>query len=216
MTKKKIKVIGVIAICVVFLLYIFYYILYNKKTYGSFSIEAVIYEDADMGISDVIEVELSRVYYCNDLMIERNKLNDTTYQFCLIKDKVYSGYFFALDSLYFKNKIDIYTKKGGLVYFRDSLPNYKKRIAMSDTILNKIHLKRFAINTDIEYSVFYLNEKVNKLPYSFNKIVEKDYKATIQRIDTYDRQNDRFISLRLSYTDSIPKIYFNKLNFFKK
>lgn len=215
MKKYKIIAIGVIAVCVVFLSYTFYAKIYNKKTYGSFSIEAVIYENADMGISEVIEVELSKVYYCNDLMIERNKLNDTTYQFCLIKDKAYSGYFYALDSLYFKKKIDIYTKRGGLVYFGDSLPNYSKRIAMSDTILDKIHFKRFAINTDIEYSVFYLNARINKLPYSFNRVAEKDYKATIQRIDTYDRQNDRFISLRLSYTDSIPKIYFNKLNSFK-
>lgn len=212
---KNIKIIVVVLVttCAILASYTIYNKLYAKVNYGAFKIDATIYEDADLGISNVIEVELTKVYYKNNLMLEECKTDAQTTNYSLLSNKKYSGYFNSLDSLTFASKLPIEDKKNGLVYFADSLPNYKEKIVMNDTILDEVKFKRFAINTDAEYSVFYVAKKIN-LPYSFNEIVERDYEGTILRIDSYNRVNDRFTTLKLVPSDTIPKKFYNKLNSF--
>ena len=104
----------------------------------------------------------------------------------------------------------------------DSLPFMKahniesERMIMNDTVLDQIQYKRFAIRSANEYSVFYLQDKLN-IPYSFNKKAEEDYAGTITRIDTYNIQDDRFISITLNSMSKIQRQFYNNLsnNFFK-
>ena len=84
------------------------------------------------------------------------------------------------------------------------------------TLLDQIQYKRFAIRSAKEYSVFYLQDKLN-IPYSFNKKAEEDYAGTITRIDTYNIQDDKFISITLNSMSKIQRQFYNNLsnNFFK-
>ena len=53
--------------------------------------------------------------------------------------------------------------------------------------------------------------------HSFNKKAEEDYAGTITRIDTYNIQDDKFISITLNSMSKIQRQFYNNLsnNFFK-
>lgn len=181
----------------------------GEKNAGVFKLNMVVFTDADKGISDVHNIEFSRVYFIGKKMLEVIP-NDNSYSYCFLDNKNYSGFFDHLDSLNFNVKKEISKKDRGAIPLAEVIPNYENRVNISDTILDNTLLKRFCINTENEYSVFYIGNDL-KIPFSLNELIEKDYKGTIRRIDTYQRLEDRFISLRLNYTDTIPQKFYNIL-----
>lgn len=207
--KNSYAIIAALAFVVAILAGFGLYKNFSSPKKGAFKLNVVIFEDADKGISSITDVQLANVYYIGDLMIEEvPKLSGEEY--CFIKGTQFSGYFLNLNELNFDNKLSLKEKKAGAVGLADTIPNYFERTNMSDTILDEIHYKRFAIDAENEYSVFYVRENL-KLPYSLNKRADKDYKGSIARIDTYQREEDRFISVRLVPNDTIPLKFYNKL-----
>lgn len=180
----------------------------NNKA-GAFKLRMVIFEDADKGISDIHDIEFSRVYFRGNKMLELVPNNNSHY-FCLIEGDKFSGFFSDIETLNFDNKKDIKTKKRGAIPLADILEGYEHKKDIQDTILDGESLKRFCINTENEYCVFYIGEKLN-IPFSLNKKIESDYKGSIRRVDTYQREQDRFVSLRLNYTDTIPQKFYDIL-----
>ena len=181
----------------------------GKKSAGAFSLKILVLEDADNGISNVHNIEFSKVYFIGDKMLEVVPV-DKSFNYCYIENNYFSGYYSNLDELNFDNKIEVKQKKRGAVTLADQLEGYNERITMNDTVLEDLHLKRFAINTENEYSVFYIGDKLD-IPFSLNKKIENDYKGTIRRVDTYQRNEDRFVSLKLNYSDTIPSTFYNIL-----
>lgn len=181
----------------------------EKNKAGTFKLRMVVFEDADNGISDIHDIEFSKVYFRGKKMLELVPNKDSHY-FCMIEGNEFSGFFPSIDALNFNNKIELKSKARGAISLPDPIEGYENRKNIQDTILEGANLRRFCINTENEYSVFYIGEKLD-IPFSLNKKIENDYNGSIRRIDTYQREQDRFISLRLSYTDTIPEKFFNIL-----
>ncbi len=144
------------------------------------------------------------------------KMKDEFTIMFLFNKKEYTPFTVDLDSLKILPSLEISSKNIGAVGLGDTIPNYKNRIALNDTILDEIEYKRFAVRNPNEYTVFYVQNNLN-IPYSFNRLAEKDYKGTISRIDTYKIEEDVFLSITLKAERTIKKRYFNSLknNYFK-
>ena len=82
---------------------------------------------------------------------------------------------------------------------------------MSDTAFNGYNYKRLKTVNDSSYSVFYIHQTDTLMPFSLAPQVDKDYKGVLIRIDTYDKTNNRFVSLRMTVTDTIPKSFYEIL-----
>lgn len=186
-----------------------------QKNVGTIEINAMVYVDADKGISDIYPLNISKIHYMGKLMLEEVTENDTI-KYCLFNNTYTTDYIPNLNELSKLENKALKTKKFGAIPLGNTIPNYNKKIIMNDTILNDISYKRFAVRSPNEYTVFYIQNDLN-LPYSFNKLAEKDYKGTITRIDSYKIKEDVFISLKMKAEKKIQKKYFNTLtdNYFK-
>lgn len=186
-----------------------------QKNVGELNINVTIYEDVDKGLSDIISLHLSKMHYLGDLILEEIE-DDNTVEYCVFNSKFCTEFTSNIDSLAFMSPHSINKKKKGSLFLSNSIPNYEEKIAMNDTILEKVKYKRFAISSKTEYSVFYLQDNLN-IPYSFNKQAEKEFNGTITRIDTYNINEDKFISVILQSNNKIQKSFYENLsnNYFK-
>jgi len=99
----------------------------------------------------------------------------------------------------------VYKKRSGAIFTKDWIPNYQHRRKLSDTILfNKKYL-RFEVNSPFSYTRYYVNKTDTILPYSLYKQADIDYKGRIERIDSYNKKQDIFVTLQL-----IPKKNWDK------
>jgi hypothetical protein len=57
--------------------------------------------------------------------------------------------------------------------------------------------KRFEINSPWNYTSFYVYPTDTILPYSLYKHAEKDYHGRLERIDSYNKRTDIFVTLQL-------------------
>jgi hypothetical protein len=219
--KKLIKKIAFAAFCIIVLVPVLFYgykvltLRQAEKNVGTIDIDVMIYEGADAGITDIQALKISKMYYMQDLILEEIQESDTL-KYSLFNKKEYTPFTVDLDSLKILPSLEISSKNIGAVGLGDTIPNYKNRIALNDTILDEIEYKRFAVRNPNEYTVFYVQNNLN-IPYSFNRLAEKDYKGTISRIDTYKIEEDVFLSITLKAERTIKKRYFNSLknNYFK-
>ena len=91
----------------------------------------------------------------------------------------------------------VYTKKNGAIFTKDPIINYRNRRKLSDTVLFKKNYKRFEINSPWNYTRYYIYPTDTILPYSLYKEVGKEYHGRIERIDSYDKKKDIFVSLQM-------------------
>lgn len=92
---------------------------------------------------------------------------------------------------------DIAKKKEGALFSKEWIPNYKNRKNLNDTILFKKHYKRFEVDSPWSYSRFYVYETDTILPYCLYKHAEIDYHGRLERIDSYNKKNDVFVTLQI-------------------
>ena len=64
-------------------------------------------------------------------------------------------------------------------------------------MLFKKNYKRFEINSPWNYTRYYIYPTDTILPYSLYKEADEDYHGRIERIDSYDKQKDIFVSMQL-------------------
>lgn len=178
----------------------------DKK--GSVEILNNIYYNASKGLSDVDTYLISKLYYNNDYFIEIVP----ELQFPELDREAY----FIIDSSYFIlghpdniPSLDIfsYTKKNtatpliykdkGALFGNDSIPFYSSRKNMTDTVLFNKNFARFEIENEYSYSRYYIYKTDTILPYSINRQVETDYNGRLERIDTYNKTSDIFITVQL-------------------
>jgi hypothetical protein len=105
----------------------------------------------------------------------------------------------------------VYAKTIGAVFTKEPLLNYRNRRKLSDTVLFKKNYKRFEINSPWNYTRYYIYPTDTILPYSLYKEVEKDYHGRIERIDSYDKKKDIFVTLQLiprkNWDDTAKEIF---------
>lgn len=199
-----------------------------KSEQGSIDIISNVYFDASKSLDKVQNFHVSRINYSGDSIIE------------LVPNSVFpqqiDNVYYIKDSIFFplpinslttinlaekiaeKNHSSVKDKHEGALFTKEEIPNYKNRKNLPDTILFKKNYKRFEVNSPWSYTRFYIHPTDTILPYSIYRHAEIDYKGRLERIDTYNRKKDIFISLQLipkKTWDTEAKEIFDFNNFLK-
>ena len=177
-----------------------------KSEKGGIDIISNVYFDASKGLNKMRTFHVSKLNYQNDSIIELIpdlEFPEMTTASYFIKDSVFynlenDNASAVLSEIQKKQKPNlVYTKKNGAIFTKDPLLNYRNRRKLSDTILFKKNYKRFEINSPWNYTRYYIYPTDTILPYSLYKEVGKEYHGRIERIDSYDKKKDIFVSLQL-------------------
>ena len=191
-----------------------------KAEKGGIDLISNVYFGASKGLNKMQNFHISRLNYQNDSIIELVpdlELPEMTKATYFIKDSVFydlkNHNVSAILSELQKNQkpTSVYAKKAGAVFTKDPLLNYRNRRELSDTILFKKNYKRFEINSPWNYTRYYIYPTDTILPYSLYKEVGKDYHGRIERIDSYDKKKDIFVTLQLiprkNWDDNAEEIF---------
>ena len=199
----KVKSIFILSILTIFLISCHKEI---KSKKGGIDIISNVYFDASNGLNKMQTFHVSKLNYQNDSIIELipdlefPEMTTATY---FIKDSIFydlenDNVSAVLSEIQKKQKPNlVYQKKSGAIFTQDPILNYRNRRKLSDTILFKKNYKRFEINSPWNYTRYYIYPTDTILPYSLYKGVGKDYHGRIERIDSYDKKKDIFVSLQL-------------------
>lgn len=199
----KVKSIFILSILTIFLISCHKEI---KSEKGGIDIISNVYFDASKGLNKMQNFHVSKLNYQNDSIIELipdlefPEMTTATY---FIKDSVFynlenDNVSAVLSEIQKKQKPNlVYQKKSGAIFTKDPILNYRNRRKLSDTILFKKNYKRFEINSPWNYTRYYIYPTDTILPYSLYKEVGKEYHGRIERIDSYDKKKDIFVSLQL-------------------
>ena len=199
----KVKSIFILSILTIFLISCHKEI---KSKKGGIDIISNVYFDASKGLNKMRTFHVSKLNYQNDSIIELipdlefPEMTTATY---FIKDSIFynlenDNVSAVLSEIQKKQKPNlVYTKKNGAIFTKDPIINYRNRRKLSDTVLFKKNYKRFEINSPWNYTRYYIYPTDTILPYSLYKEVGKEYHGRIERIDSYDKKKDIFVSLQL-------------------
>ncbi|UMQ41585.1 hypothetical protein MKS83_19645 [Chryseobacterium sp. Y16C] len=177
-----------------------------KSEKGGIDIISNVYFDASKGLDQMQSFHISKMSYSQDQLIEivpDRSFPEINKQLFLIKDSLY----YPLDSerktaifseIGLKQKpLLVFDKKAGAVFSKEWIPNYRNRRKLPDTVLFGKQYKRFEINSPWNYSRFYIYPTDTILPYSLYRHAEKDYHGRLERIDSYSKKTDIFVTLQL-------------------
>jgi hypothetical protein len=186
----------------------------KMKKAGHIQLEAVIYNDPTGNLYDSELFEISDLYFVGSQFFEKVPYHNDSLQIPPFA-YVSNGKFAIANSLEElrnnSNFQEISQKRFGALFQTPPVPNYDIREAMTDTAFNGYNYKRMKIANDSAYTVFYIHQTDTQLPFSLAPQFDKEYKGILNRIDTYDKINDRFVSLRMTVTDTIPKSMYDLL-----
>ena len=178
-----------------------------KPEKGGIDIISNLYLEASKGLNKVQNFHISRLNYFHDDIIE--VVPDLTFP------EMTDHIFYIKDSLCFKinpeqskstilseifktqKSILTVKKQTGAIFSNEWIPNYLHRKNISDTVLFKKNYKRFEINSKESFSRFYIYPTDTILPYSIYRHAEKDYGGRLERIDSYNKEKDVFVTLQL-------------------
>ena len=198
-----------------------------KSSKGGIDMISNVYFNASKGLDEIQTYYVTKINYSNDsifelipdinfpsINIESNFILDTAYypistnaEQTLISDLLESKAY------------SVFQKENGAIYTHEEIPNYDHRRHLPDTILFKKKYKRFEINSPDLYSRFYIYQTDTILPYSLYKHVEKDYEGRLERIDTYNKNTDVFVTLQIiprKNWDDEAEEFFNYNDYAKK
>lgn len=177
-----------------------------KSEKGGIDIISNVYFDASKGLNKMHNFHLSKMNYSGDQLLELvpdlafPEINKQVYY---IKDSLCYSLVGESDNIILSNisgkqkPLLIWNKKEGAIFSKEWIPNYRNRKNLSDTILFNKKYKRFEINSPWNYSRFYIYPSDTILPYSIYKHAEKDYHGRLERIDSYNKKSDIFVTLQL-------------------
>lgn len=176
-----------------------------KSEKGAIDIISNVYFNASSGLDNVQTFHVSKLNYSNDNMIEI--VPDLTFpeinsEILYIKDTLYYPFSGIAKPMLFselkkRKPYLLKNKTVGTLFLNEKIPNYAYKYNLSDTILFKKKYKRFEIKNREGLARYYVYVTDTILPYSLYKHVEKDYKGRIERIDSYNKKNDVFVTLQL-------------------
>ena len=174
---------------------------------GGIDLISNVYLDASKGLDKVQNFHISKMNYSGTNILE------------LIPDlnfpEVIENIYYIKDSIYFKVGVEnsgsvilsdlskqqeavvVSTKNKGALFSDEWIPNYLHRKNISDTVLFNKNYKRFEVNSSKSFSRFYIYPTDTILPYSIYKHAEIDYGGRLERIDSYNKEKDIFVTLQL-------------------
>lgn len=199
-----------------------------KSEKGGIDVISNVYFEASKGLDKMQNFHLSKLNYSGGTILELvPNLNfpEITQNIYYIKDSLC----YTLDeenrnSIIFseisksQKPLLLEKKKEGALFSKDWIPNYKNRRNLTDTVLFNKKYKRFEVNSPWNYTRFYIYPTDTILPYSLYKHAEKDYGGRLERIDSYNKKNDIFVTLQLiprkKWDDEAKEIF--EFNYFVK
>lgn len=174
---------------------------------GGIDLISNVYLDASKGLDKVQNFHISRMNYSDSFLLELiPDLNfpEVTDKIYYIKDSIYynvgienSGSAVLSDLSKNQKGVLVSKKKEGALFSDEWIPNYLHRKNIRDTVLFNKNYKRFEINSTKSFSRFYIYPTDTILPYSINKHAEIDYEGRLERIDSYNKDKDIFVTLQL-------------------
>lgn len=180
-----------------------------KSKQGGIDLISNIYINASKNLEDTQSFHISRLNYSNDTIIELvpNVANPLiTDEIHFIKDSLFyslgnpvnAGISTIVEVVATEKPTLVYSEnKRGAIFSKNEVPNYHQKRDLKDTILFGKTYRRFEINSPQSYSRYYVYQTDTILPYSLYKHAEIDYKGRIERIDTYNKKQDIFVTLQL-------------------
>ncbi|HCR76112.1 MAG TPA: hypothetical protein DIW37_06875 [Chryseobacterium sp.] len=191
-----------------------------KSEKGGIDLISNVYFDASKGLDQMQSFHLSKMNYSQNQFIELvpdHNYSEVNKQIYFIEDSICypigaSGSNVILKDIS-KRQISqsVWEKKERAVFSKDWIPNYRNRRNLSDTMLFKKKYKRFEINSPWNYTRFYIYPTDTILPYSFYRHAEKDYHGRLERIDSYNKKTDIFVTLQLlprkSWDDEAKELF---------
>lgn len=177
-----------------------------KSEKGGIDLISNVYFDASKGLEQMQSFHLSKLNYLGNQIIEFVP----DHSFPEINMQTY----FMQESLFYPVENDnesiilsevaktqkpqlVWNKKEGAIFSKEQILNYRNRRKLSDTVLFNKKYKRFEINSPWNYTRFYIYPTDTILPYSIYRHAEKDYGGRLERIDSYNKKTDIFVSLQL-------------------
>lgn len=191
-----------------------------KSEKGGIDLISNVYFDASKGLEQMQSFHLSKLNYLGNQIIEFVP----DHSFPEINMQTY----FMQDSLFYPVENDnesiilsevaktqkpqlVWNKKEGAIFSKEQILNYRNRRKLSDTVLFNKKYKRFEINSPWNYTRFYIYPTDTILPYSIYRHAEKDYGGRLERIDSYNKKTDIFVSLQLlprkNWDDAAKEIF---------
>ena len=189
---------------------------------GAIDILSNVYVNASKDLKNVRTFHVSKLNYQGDLLFEIipdldfPEVDRTSF---LIKDSTY--YELGLPENAQKLIIseipkhyttqNVYEKNQGTIFSRENIPGYENRKNISDTVLFDKNYQRFEIETPEAFTRYYIYKADTILPYSISRRVEKDYQGRIERIDSYQKTQDVFVTVQLlcrAHWDEAAKAFF--------
>ena len=195
----------------IFLVFVSVFILNSchkeiKSEKGGIDLISNVYFDASEGLDKMQSFHISKMSYSENQIIELvpnhtfPEMNQNAYlvrdSFCYPLDAE-NGNIILSDILEKQKPSLVWNKKDGAIFSKEMIPNYKNRRKLSDTVLFKKKYRRFEVNSPWNYTRFYIYPTDTILPYSLYRHAEKDYGGRLERIDSYNKKTDIFVSLQL-------------------
>lgn len=191
-----------------------------KSEKGGIDLISNVYFDASKGLEQMQSFHLSKLNYSGNQIIEfvpdRSfpEINTQTY---FIQDSLCypieneNGSIILSEIFKTQNPQLVWNKKEGAIFSKEQILNYRNRRKLSDTVLFNKKYKRFEINSPWNYTRFYIYPTDTILPYSIYRHAEKDYGGRLERIDSYNKKTDIFVSLQLlprkNWDDAAKEIF---------
>ena len=189
-----------------------------KRNMGKISLEIFVYNQPSKNIYDAVRIPISKMYFKDENFIEvlPNFENyNKQIPFAFISGDKFAR-FNNLNKINDIKKFYSLAKKNfGVKFINDSIKNYSSKKILPDTSFNGYNYKRVAIATKEDYTVFYIHQTDTILPFSLSNQFDKDFHGILNRVDTYEIKKDRFTSLRMIVSDTIPATFFNALKSLK-
>ncbi len=177
------------------------------KEKGSIDIVATIYMNASKTLEDSKTIIVSKLNYKNDTIIELipdvdfpeqiNSVYIIVDSMCTDIGDVTSARKINLKNLTNKLKFSVKEKQAGAMFSDLEHTNWDYVNKITDTVLFKKNYMRFQIKSPENFTRFYLYKTDTILPYQIYPKSSGKLNSRIERIDTYDKVNDIFISLQL-------------------
>lgn len=175
---------------------------------GGIDIVSNIYFNASKGLDSVKSYHISSINFDKNRIIEIVPNMDFP--------GIYTQVFFIKDSLCYPlgefeeakkvsiseklksgKPFNVYEKEIGAVFSDGHILNFHTRRILKDTMMFNKEYKRFEIKSPKSYTRYYVLKNDTILPYSLYRKNEKEMGGRIERIDSYDKKNDIFVSMQL-------------------
>lgn len=191
-----------------------------KSEKGGIDLISNVYFDASKGLEQKQSFHLSKLNYSGNQIIEFvpdhsfPEINTQTY---FIQDSLCypiendNGSIILSEVAKTQKPQLVWNKKEGAIFSKEQILNYRNRRKLSDTVLFNKKYKRFEINSPWNYTRFYIYPTDTILSHSIYRHAEKDYGGRLERIDSYNKKTDIFVSLQLlprkNWDDAAKEIF---------